>query len=330
LLSRMARLLAEGTGATRADVWLKVGDELRLEASWPPGPGGSSLEALAMPGDDLPHIPGASRTVAVRHQDATFGALSVSKVANEQLTPTEEKLLADLGHQAGLVLRNLRLTAELVQRLEELKASRQRLLTAQDEARRRLERNLHDGAQQHLVALKVHLTLAEDIADELGEAAEPLLQMLGQLKSQAGEALEELRDLARGIYPPLLAAEGLPAALASQARKAPLPVTVQAEGVGRYSQEIEAAVYFCCLEGIQNVVKYAGSCSVDVRLVGRDGTLEFSISDDGCGFDPATAGRGAGSQNMADRVEALEGDLKVVSAPGHGTTVTGRIPAMPL
>lgn len=330
LLSRMARLLAEGTGATRADVWLKVGDELRLEASWPPGPGGSGREALAMPGDDLPHIPGASRTVAVFHQDATFGALSVSKPANEQLTPTEEKLLADLGHQAGLVLRNLRLTAELVQRLEELKASRQRLLTAQDEARRRLERNLHDGAQQHLVALKVHLTLAEDIADELGEAAEPLLQMLGQLKTQAGEALEELRDLARGIYPPLLAAEGLPAALASQARKAPLPVKVQAEGVGRYSQEIEAAVYFCCLEGIQNVIKYAGSCSVDVRLVGGDGTLEFNISDDGCGFDPATAGRGAGSQNMADRVEALEGHLQVASAPGHGTTVTGRIPASPL
>lgn len=329
LLARMARILAEGTGATRADVWLKVGDELRPEASWPADPE-AIPEPLPVRGGALPEVPGASRTVAVCHQDEVFGALSVTKPPNEELTPTEEKLLADLGRQAGLVMRNLRLTAELVQRLEELKASRQRLLSAQDEARRRLERNLHDGAQQQLVAMKVHLTLAEDLAYELGDAGEPLLEMLGQLKAQAGEALEELRDVARGIYPPLLAAEGLPAALASQARKAPVPVQVHASGIGRYSQEVEAAVYFCCLEGVQNVAKYAGQCNVDVRLTQVDGLLEFSVEDDGAGFDPASTKRGAGAQNMADRVEALDGWLEVVSAPGHGTRVTGRIPATPV
>lgn len=324
LLARMARILAEGTGARRADVWLKVGSELRPASSWPSDV--DPPEPLAITGPEIPWIPDVATAVAVRHQGELFGALSVTKPLNETLTPTEEKLLADLGRQAGLVLRNVQLTADLLARLDELRASRQRLIAAQDETRRRLERNLHDGAQQQLVALKVGLSLAEGIAEDLGEDGRPLLDMLGALKAQMGDALENLRDLARGIYPPLLAAEGLPSALASQARKASVPVDVQAGDIGRYEQDTEAAVYFCVLEALQNISKYAEATAVVLRLHEEDGVLHFEVTDDGKGFDPAETEKGAGSQNMVDRLEALDGHLDIRSAPGRGTSVLGAIP----
>ena len=330
LLGRMARLLAEGTGASRADVWLKVGDDLRPTAAWTTAAwtGGSFPDPVpqVVTGDQVPALPGATRAVAVRHQGELFGALSVVKPGAEGLSPTEEKLLADLAGQAGLVFRNLRLTAELLERLEELKASRQRLVTAQDDARRRLERNLHDGAQQQLVALKVHLSLAEDLADELGPPGQQLTELLGQLKAHTGAALEELRDLARGIFPPLLAAEGLPSALASQARKSAVPATVSAPGVGRYAESVEAAVYFCCLEALQNVAKYAQASQVEILLEQVGGVLRFIVADDGVGFDPALAAHGAGTVNMRDRVESLDGRVRWETAPGRGTRVIGEIP----
>jgi signal transduction histidine kinase len=323
LLGRMARLLAEGTGATRAVVWLKVGDQLQPAASW-----GLAEEPAALPqrmvGDDVVAIPGVRRAVPVHHQGETLGALSVSKP--EPLTPTEESLLDDLARQAGLVLRNLRLTADLMARLEELRSSRQRLVVAQDEARRRLERNLHDGAQQQLVALRVQLSLAERLAADMGEDAGPLVGMLGELKEQTGEALEELRDLARGIFPPLLAAEGLVTALRAQADKAPVPVEVVAPDLGRYPREVESAVYFCCLEAIQNTAKYAGASHVEVRLEQADGMLNFSVTDDGRGFDPDAVTMGTGTQNMSDRLEALGGRFRIDSTVGSGTRVEGSIP----
>ena len=327
LLERMARVLAEGTGAVRAIVWLKVGEELRPAAMWStttlPDPG-----PITLVGDDLPEPPEGTRLVPVRHQDELYGALSVRLQRGNQPSMTELKLVDDLARQAGLVLRNRRLNDELLERLEELKASRQRLVSVQDEERRKIERNLHDGAQQQLVALKVHLSLAEDLADEIGDEAQPLLDVLAQVKAQASGALEELRDLARGIYPPLLAAEGLPTALASQARKAAVPIEVNADGVGRYPQDVEAAVYFCVLEAIQNVSKYAGACSVEIDLTQRDGALEFEVRDDGCGFDLANHRPGAGVQNMADRIEALEGTFAIESTPDGGTTIKGCIPVV--
>jgi signal transduction histidine kinase len=324
LLARMARILAEGTAARRADVWLKVGHELRPASSWP-----SDLDApepLIIEGPEIPWIGGVTSAVAVRHQGELFGALSVTKPASESLTPTEEKLLADLGRQAGLVLRNVQLTADLLARLAELRASRQRLIAAQDETRRRLERNLHDGAQQQLVALKVQLSLAEGMAEDLGEEARPVAEMLAGLKAQMGDALENLRDLARGIYPPLLAAEGLPSALASQARKVSAAAEVEATDIGRYEQDAEAAVYFCVLEALQNISKYAQATSVVIRLHEEGGILHFEVVDDGRGFDPATTNKGSGSQNMVDRLEALDGHLEIHSSPGHGTSVRGSLP----
>ncbi|MGH2590897.1 MAG: sensor histidine kinase, partial [Actinomycetota bacterium] len=152
--------------------------------------------------------------------------------------------------------------------------------------------------------------------------------MLTELQGETTEALETLRDLARGIYPPLLADKGLAAALEAQVRKSPVPASVEADGVGRYVQDVEAAVYFCVLEALQNVAKYAEASRVVVRLDDADGTLRFAVEDDGMGFDPGSA-RGTGLTNMRDRLEALGGRLDVRSAPGHGTTVAGRISLTP-
>jgi signal transduction histidine kinase len=323
VLPRMARVLADGTGAARADVWLRAGDLLRQAASWPTD--SADVEPSRVIGDALPERLEADRAVEVRHQGELLGALTVTKRKGESLTPVEEKLLTDLAGQAGLVLKNVGLTAELLARLEDLRASRQRLVAAQDEERRRLERNLHDGAQQNLVALKVKLGLAEMFAEKDPARAK---QTLAELKVDADEALETLRDLARGIYPPLLADKGLVAALESQARKATLPVQVDADGVGRYPQELEAAVYFCCLEALQNVQKYAAAHLAVVKLDGSGSELSFEVTDDGRGFDGDSVTRGAGLTNMTDRIDALGGRLEVSSTPERGTRVHGSLPAL--
>ena len=321
VLPRMARVLAEGTGAERAEVWLRAGAMLRQAASSPEG--SAAPEPARLVGDQLPELRDTDRVAVVRHQGELLGALAVTKRQGESLTPVEEKLLDDLAHQAGLVLKNVGLTAELLQRLEDLRASRQRLVAAQDEERRRLERNLHDGAQQHLVALKVKLGLAEMLADKDPEKAKATL---AELKTDTDEALETLRNLARGIYPPLLADKGLAAALEGQARKATLPVEVDADGVGRYPQEAEAAVYFSVLEALQNVQKYARASWATVRLREGGGDLTFEVQDDGTGFDTATQKKGSGIQNMVDRLDALGGSVELTSEIGSGTMVTGRLP----
>jgi signal transduction histidine kinase len=321
VLPRMARVLQEGTGAEAATVWLRSGSALRVAASVPETTD-SGTEPVFVNGA-LPQLPGVTRAVEVRHQGELLGALSVVKRRGESLTPVEEKLLADLAHQAGLMLKNVGLTADLQRRLEELRASRQRLVSAQDAERRRLERNLHDGAQQHLVALKVKLGLAEMLAARDPEKAK---QTITQLKADTDEALETLRDLARGIYPPLLAEKGLATALESQARKATVPVTVDAGGIGRYPQAVEATVYFCVLEALQNVQKYANATQATVRLRDVDGELRFAVEDDGRGFDVEHVRKGAGLTNMQDRVDAVGGDVQFDSRAGAGTRVSGRIP----
>jgi signal transduction histidine kinase len=320
VMPRMARVLAEGTGAQRADVWLRNGAVWREAAVWPD----TAARAASIHAVDgaLPDTGGTSRLVEVRHQGTLLGALGVTKRTGESLTPVEEKLLLDLAGQAGLVLQNVGLTSDLQARLDDLRASRQRLVSAQDQERRRLERNLHDGAQQHLVAIKVKLGLAEML---LGRDPDRAQQTLDQLKSDADEALETLRDLARGIYPPLLADKGLLVALESQARKATVPVSVEAHAIARYPQDIEAAVYFCVLEALQNVQKYAQASHVTVGLRGEERGVTFSVADDGRGFEVASMKRGAGLANMADRLDALGGRLHIVSAPGEGTTITGSL-----
>ena len=320
-VAKMVTVLASATGAIRAEAWIRVGPELRPVTIWPDGSAPQSALPLA-DGADLPAFEAASRAVAVRHGDELLGALALLKPRNEPLTQAEDKLLQHLASQAGLVFRNGRLTAELQATIEELKASRRRLVEAQDEERRRIERNLHDGAQQQLVALSIQLGLLEESADD----AASVRQLTPELQKSAQAALDDLRALARGIYPPLLADQGLVLALQAQARKTPVPVTIEADGIRRYPQDVEATVYFCALEALQNIAKYAGASRADVGLSCSGGSLQFIITDDGTGFDTAEARDGTGLQGMADRLAALGGTLHLRSQPGQGTTVYGRLP----
>jgi signal transduction histidine kinase len=321
LLPRMARILAEGTGATRADVWLKTGEVFHDGAAWP-------ADAPALPparatAADVPAYAAADRVLPVRYEGEVLGALSVSKRPGESLTPTENRLLADLAAQVGLVLKNAGLREQLLARLEDIRASRLRLVAAQDAERRRIERNIHDGAQQQLVALAIKLSITESM---IGTDTEGERELLAELCQDAAGAVEDLRDLARGIYPPLLASRGLVAALEAQATKTAVPTVVTADGVGRYPQDAEAAVYFCVLEALQNVAKYADATQARVRLAASGPDLRFEVTDDGAGFDPGSRGYGTGLQGMADRLHAHGGTLDVRSAPGAGTTVAGRLP----
>jgi signal transduction histidine kinase len=193
-----------------------------------------------------------------------------------------------------------------------------------DAERRRVERNLHDGAQQHLVALAINIRLTRDIVAEDPEGAG---EMLGQLAEDVQTTIKELRELAHGIYPPLLADNGLGDALRAAASRSPLTVRVAvADEVGRYPAEVEAAIYFSCMESLQNAAKHAPGATVDLRLWTESGGLLFSVADDGPGYDAAVAGRGHGYVNMADRLGAIGGTVRWDSAPGHGSTVSGSVP----
>jgi signal transduction histidine kinase len=313
-VDRMVSVLGGATGADRAEVWIRVGTQLRPAAIWPQGSPSSTAIALG-PDGGLPAFEGTSRAVAVQHGDELLGALSLQKPRNEPLTSTEDELLRHLASQAGLVLRNAALIGEL-------RASRRRLVEAQDAERRKIERNLHDGAQQQLIALTIQLRLLEESADDPAAVR----QLAPAVRDGLHAALGDLRDLARGIYPPLLADQGLVPALQAQARRAALPVELEADGVGRFPQDTEAAVYFCTLEALQNIAKYAGASRATVGLSCSGGSLRFSVTDDGAGFDTARTRHGSGLQGMSDRLAALGGAFDVRSRPGHGTTVSGELP----
>jgi signal transduction histidine kinase len=311
VLPRTARMLAEGTGAIRSDVWLLVGSELQAAGSWP----ATGVKRIPLIGNGSIEVPGAA-AVPVRYQGEVLGALSVQKAPGDPITSAERKLLDDVASQAGLVLRNARLIGEL-------RDSRQRIVSAQDAAARRLERNLHDGAQQQLVALAVKARLADSL---VGRDEAKTHDVLSQIQTEAQDALDTLRDLARGIYPPILADRGLAAALEAQAKRSPVPVSVQAGGISRYRPETEAAVYFSVLEALQNVAKYSGATHAMVSLHGDDGGLSFEVTDDGVGFDPGSTAYGTGLQGVADRLAAIDGTLEVRSRPGSGTTIVGIVP----
>ncbi|HEX6400472.1 MAG TPA: sensor histidine kinase [Actinomycetota bacterium] len=313
VLPRMAQLLGEATGARATRVWLRVGTVMRPEASWPRD--APLAGDVPSPGTALPDL-GDDRAFDVRHQGELLGALTITEAPDEPITEAKAKLARDMAAQAGLVLRNVRL-------IEDLRDSRRRIVSAQDERAKRLERDIHDGAQQQLVALAVKLRLADGLVERDPPKARALL---AELQTQAGETLEDLRDLARGIYPPLLADKGLAPALESQARRSPLPVVIEPDGVGRYGPDVESAVYFCCLEALNNAAKYAEASTAEIRLTHTGGELRFEVLDDGRGFDVGRTGYGTGLQGMADRLDAIDGTLLVVSAPGEGTSVLGRIP----
>lgn len=236
----------------------------------------------------------------------------------------QEPFIHAAGAAALMLHERAQLKADLRAYAAGLAASRNRLLKKADDERQSIERNLHDGVQQDLVALRIKLELAEEA---MGEDPVRTRQMLDAMGSHMDEVLETLRTLARGIYPALLDRQGLDDALKSVARRSPLPISVDAPTIGRYSREIEAAIYFCCLEAMQNATKHAGrGAAISLRLTQEDGHLRFEVRDSGAGFDAAQTDGQHGVLNMRDRIEAIGGSLAIDSWPGRGTVVSGYVP----
>jgi signal transduction histidine kinase len=209
------------------------------------------------------------------------------------------------------------------QLVEELRASRARIVTAADRERLQLERELHDGAQQRLMAIQIKLALFLERIDEPTLGAE-----LDEIAEDAAAAVAELRGLADAIYPTVLRERGLGDALRALARTSSLAVGVTDEGIGRFASVVEAAIYFCAAEAIQNAAKHAGpGARVAVTLQRRGVDVLFAVADDGTGFDLATVSSGSGLAGMRDRLDAVGGATEIASAPGSGTVVRGRAPA---
>jgi signal transduction histidine kinase len=284
----------------------------------------------------LPALAGAAgitRVAPIAHGGELLGMVVVTRPTGANpFSDEDDRVLTELARQVGLALHNVQLDSALQASLEELQRanrdlqdSRRRIVTAGDAERRKLERNLHDGAQQHLVAMAVKLRIAEDlIDDEPGEA----MGVIAELRSDLKDAIAELRALAHGIYPPLLSSGGLAEALPNAASRAALPTTVDVADVGRFDADVEATIYFCCLEAMQNAGKHAGDdASIDVRVWRDDQGLQFEVVDDGAGFVVGPYGAaGHGFVNMADRLGTIGGTLAVTSSPGAGTRIAGLVP----
>jgi signal transduction histidine kinase len=323
-LQGLATLLADGTAASHATIWVEDGGTLHA-AACSPVHDLSEHGRVAVDANGALQVPRSTHAEPVRLEGALLGALSFERGREDPVNPNERALLAEMAGQASLLLGNARLRERLRARVQELRSSRQRLVAAQDEARRRIERDLHDGAQQQLVALKVKLGLARTLSIR-EEAGEEVTHAVEGLSAAADVAVESLRTLARGIYPPLLEAEGLERALVTQAQRSPIEIEFRAEGLRRYHREVEATVYFCVLEAMRNVVTHAAATRLEVLLDDRDGRLRFQVVDDGRGFDPAEVVHGSGLKNMADRIDALAGSLAIEGGVDGGVRLTGSIP----
>jgi signal transduction histidine kinase len=343
VLPRLAAIIGQATGAEQAEVWIRTGATEQLAAAWPaqalsaPPPGAPAAApvpgplAAPLPVTQAPSVPaltaapepdqahnGRARVFEVEHQGERLGSLRVTSSPREPLTPAGERLVQAVAGQAGLILRNVGL-------VEDLRASRQRLVAAADQARRDLERDLHDGAQQQIVALTAKLRLARNQL-----ARDPAIagQTLAEAQAEAKQTLQDLRELARGIHPSVLSDQGILAAVKSRITRLPIGVRLTAGpelAGGRYPDEIEGAAYFLVCEALVNVVKHAHASQAQVLLSDDGARLRVEITDDGAGFDPADAA-GSGLTGLADRIEAVGGSLSIRSRPGAGTVLAGELP----
>lgn len=351
LLLQLVESLRRTLGLRGAEIWTGTGGRLERVVSLPTRP----PAALEVSGAALPILTQARvvgpawldlwlpevldgrdgqqlRVAPAAHSGALLGLVVAERSADDDaFSGEDDRALGELGRRLGVVLDNVQLNSTLRRTLDdlrttndELRASRSRLVAAADAERRRIERDLHDGAQQHLVALAVNLRLARDIlADDPVSAGE----ILDQLGTDVRDTIQQVRELAHGIYPPLLMQSGLEEALRAAVARSPLAVTVDAAGVGRHDTEVETAVYFCCLEALQNAAKHAPASAVTITLRSGEDGLSFDVVDDGPGFDPASTAMGQGFQNMTDRLGAIRGTLRWEAAPGAGTRIHGHVPA---
>jgi signal transduction histidine kinase len=349
LLEDLASSLRRSMRASAIEIWARAGTALARTVSIPERPA-AMVEVTAQERDAfvrtpvagpswlrmwMPALPVTADAVEARAVPAAFagdllGVVVVERTEDQGFTDADDHALAELGRRLGVVLHNRQLDAALQETLddlqranEELVASRARVVAAADDARRRIERDLHDGAQQHLVAIGVELNLLRNVLSSDPDSA---VAMLDQVTGELRQTVQEVRELAHGIYPPLLAANGLDQALRTAATRHPGDVRVEAGDVGRYGEDVEAAIYFCCLEALQNAAKHAPDAHVLVRVSDEDEVLAFEVSDDGPGFDLSGPKSGRGLQHMRDRVGAIGGSLTIESAPGAGTCIRGTVP----
>jgi signal transduction histidine kinase len=321
LAPRIAGAVREGLDLRWARVLLQLEDDPPILL--PAGASGIGLDERSAP----------EVVVALTHSGQRLGAIECGPKVEGRLEPGDHELLGTIARQAAMGIHNGRLAAELSERLgeirrqaEELAASRTRIVQAQDEERRRIERNIHDGVQQEMVALMANLRLARNQLRRDPDLAD---QTLDQLQHEASQTLEDLRELSRGIYPPVLSDKGLVEAVESRAARMPIGASVVADPqlrALRFAPEVEGAAYFLVSEGLANVLKHAGASKAVVRVEHREGRLRVEVFDDGVGFVPADA-RGSGLTGLHDRIEAVGGTLRVVSSPGRGTTLVGELPA---
>ena len=350
LLLQLAESLRTTLSVDAVEIWTGTGSRLDRVMSVPHRPAAFALDEsevavlgrVGVAGDAwvrmwLPRLLENRERVQLRLAPASASGAVLGLVVVERsvdakhLSTSEERALAEVVRQLAVVLHNRQLDSALQTTLDdlrrtnaELRASRTRLVAAADAERRRIERDIHDGAQQHLVALAVSLGLARDLLQDDPEAAR---ELLGEVSQGVRTTIQEVRDLAHGIYPPLLKESGIAAALTAAGARCPVPVAVEANSLPRLDQEVETAVYFCCLEAVQNTVKHAPGAPVRIRLRCGDGVLTFEVVDEGPGFDVRATSYGQGRQNMVDRVGAVGGYVSWVSEPGRGTIVRGTVPA---
>ncbi len=318
VLGRIPHLIVDGTGAVEANLWVRSGSGFERVSTWPESDVSRRID------DEVFGDPDADVSLPVFHDGELLGGISLVNARGSSFSPPEIELLENLVDGLGLTLRNSQLTATLRRQVKDLQRSRDRVVSAADEARRSLEHDLDSGPQQQLVAVKVKLGPIRMLAEKAG--ADKTATVLADIESQTADAIKAVRDFAAGIYPPLLGAEGLAVALSQEIRRAAVPVELEPDGIGRYPRGVESAVYFSILEALQNTAKYAHASRAGVRLWEDDGDLRFEVRDDGAGFDSATVNRGMGLNGIGDRIDTIGGSWTIVSSPGNGTVVTGSVP----
>jgi signal transduction histidine kinase len=350
LLLQLVESLRKTLTLASAEIFTGTGEVLELAVSVPDTPkrsilvsgdertviaragvSGNAWASVWLPSVVADHKGGPLRVAPISHAGELLGVIVIARAEGAVgFREEDDRVLTDLARQVGLAMHNAQLDTalqssldELRRQADELRASRARIVASGDAERRKVERNLHDGAQQHLVALAINLRLTKDVVAEDPQAA---IEMLDGLGVAVQDTIKELRELAHGIYPPLLVDSGLTEALRAVANRSPLDVELVTDGIERYGRDIEAAIYFCCLEALQNAGKHAPDSHVTIRIWEELGGLLFEVSDNGPGFDAALAQRGHGYVNMMDRLGAIGGAVRWESQVGEGTTIRGSVP----